>query len=248
MSRAERTARARIVEEARRHVGYRAQPQRRSAFATAPYVGQAWDGTFVDRVLTDAFESAPEVRFISTVAALAYYTRLNRVYSKPRTGDVVFLAFSADPLLPFEQPAVGIVTEVKADGSFLTIEGSAQPGTPQGSQLADGVFARARYATDLLAVVRPKPAPNRHVEPTATVKLSHYQSNPKTRARALESLQRLLNRATGATFNRGKYDGETKSALGRAARENGVVTNRGEIDARALTVLVDKYGEFTVES
>lgn len=246
MNRRERRAQAeRIVDEASRHVGYRAQPNRQSAFQLKQYLGKPWNGTFVDRVLHDAFGSFAEVRFVSTVTALGYYTSKNGVYRKPRVGDVVFLNFSSDPLHPFEQPHVGVVIKVDTDGSFRTVEGETSPGVPQGSQLADGVFERTRYLTDVIGFVRPQPrrAPEPATETAARLKMSYFESNGKTVARAMETVQIALNRIRPAwSFNRGKKDGLFKSALGVYARETGTVENRGELDQRVVARLADETG------
>lgn len=244
-----REERAKVVEEAERHVGYRAQPNRRSAFQLPNYEGKPWNGTFVDRVLHDALGNFPEVRFLSTVTALGHFVNRNAVYRNPKVGDVVLFNFSADPQQPFEQPHVGIVTDVsqwKADHLIRTVEGETSPGVPQGSQLADGVFHRVRYGTDVIGFVRPTVRKFNTGE-ESTVKMRYFDSNGKTVARAVETVQRALNRVRPAwTFNRGKRDGVFKSAFGRYARETGAVENRGEITERVLHTLGDETG-LTVE-
>lgn len=244
---------AAIIEQARRHVGYRAQPERRSAFQLAPYSGKPWNGTFVDRVLHDALGDFAEVRFVSTVAALSYYVTRHRVYQKPRPGDIVFFNFSTDPQQPFEQPHVGIVTEVypKVKGesfTFRTIEGEASPGAPQGSQLADGVFERVRHRADVLGFVRPTVRTMRpEADKPQTVKMSYFESNGKTVARAIETVQKALNRVrSDISFNRGKRDSAFRAGLGMYAREAGTVENRGEIKATVLQTLADETGTFEV--
>lgn len=240
--------RSRIVEEAKRHVGYRAQPNRQSAYQLKPYLNRAWNGTFVDRVLHDAFGDFVEVRFISTVTALGYYANRNGLYRKPKVGDVVFFNFSTDPARWDEQPHVGIVTEVRPNGSFRTVEGETAPGTPQGSQLVDGVFERIRFSADVLAFVRPRPVSRTPstAEP-ARLKTSHLDSNPKTKARAVATVQTALSSLGLGPFNRGKLDGETKSAFGRAARENGTPENRGELRHAELGILADRTRLFELE-
>lgn len=247
-NRKDEAARAKIVSEAKRHVGYRAQPNRQSAFQLAGYTGKPWCGTFIDRVLHDAFGDFAEVRFVSTVTALAYYVRANRVYMKPRLGDIVFFNFSTDTQQPFEQPACGVVIELGKNGSFRTVEAEVSPGAPQGSQLPDGVFERIRYGTDVLGFVRPKA--RTVTEPTGerpTVKMSYFDSNPKTKAKAVATVQVALNRVLGTTFREGKLNGETKSALGAYARRAGWVENRGEIKQPVLQTLEDETGAFTLE-
>lgn len=240
-----------IIDAARSHVGYRSQPERRSAFQIGGYVGQPWNGTFVDRVLHDTIGSPfAEVRFISTVTALGYFVKRNRVYQKPRPGDVVFFNFATDTQRAFEQPHVGIVTEVNVDGSFRTVEGETAPGTPQGSQLPDGVFERLRWPADVVGFVRPK-GQERTVDGApkepSKLRLSFFNSNPKTKARAVETVQRALFRATGVKLNRGKLDPLMKSEFGQYARERGTVANRGELDRVPLVNLADFTGEFEVD-
>lgn len=238
-----------VIAQAQRHVGYRSQPQRKSAFQLGPYLGQPWNGTFIDRVLHDAFGDFAEVRFLSTVTALSFYVKANRVYQKPRPGDIVFFNFATDTQHAFEQPHIGVVTEVRADGSFRTVEGETTPGTPQGSQLADGVFERLRYSDDVIGFVRPRPQTvNRLTAETyPKLKMSYFDSNPKTKARAVALVQTALHRATGKTFRQGKANGETKAALGAYARDRGVVENRGEFSHTALNVLADFTDEFQLE-
>ena len=213
------------------------------------YEGKPWNGTFVDRVLHDALGDFPEVRFLSTVAALGHFVNRNAVYRNPKVGDVVFFGFATDPAQPFEQPHVGIVTDVsqwKTNRLIRTVEGEVSPGVPQGSQLADGVFHRVRYATDVIGFVRPSARKMYSGEET-TVKMRYFDSNGKTVSRAVETVQRALNRVRPAwTFNRGKRDGVFKSAFGRYARETGAVENRGEITERVLHTLGDETG-LTVE-
>lgn len=241
---------AAIVEQAKRHVGYRSQPNRASAFQLPGYGGQPWDGTYVDRVLHDAFGDFAEVRFVSTVSALSFYVKRNRVFQKPQVGDIVFFNFATDPLHAFEQPHVGVVIEVGPNGSFRTVEGETAPGTPQGSQLVDGVFERNRHVHDTLGFVRPEPIGNVRTETAEppTVKMSYFSSNPETKRRAVETVQRALNRVrSGWSFNQGKKDAEFKAAFGVYARESGWVRNRGELEVPVLQNLVDRTGTFEVE-
>ena len=241
-----------IVEAARKQVGYRAQPNRQSAFATRKeYLGLPWNGAFVQRILTTAFDAEPEVSFVSTVSALSYYIKANRLYLKTRTarpGDVVFFNFATDPQHMFEQPHVGFVTEIRADGSIRTIEGETSPGTPQGSQLADGVFERVRWPAEIIGFVRPEP--RRPVTASGErphLKMSYFESNGKTVARAVETVQIALNLVRPAwSFNRGKRDSLFKAILGTYGRETGTVEARGETSYRVLRTLADETG-FTLE-
>jgi hypothetical protein len=61
-------------------------------------------------------------------------------------------------------------------------------------------------------------------------------------------VQRALNRVRPTwSFNRGKRDGEFKSAVGLYARESAWVANRGELDAPVLQNLGERTGEFALE-
>lgn len=237
-----------IIEAARRQVGYHAQPQKQNAFEPRR-TAKDWNGSFVNHVLRDAFNTHPEVSFVSTVTALGYYARTNGLYRKVRPGDVVFFNFSTDGAEWDHQPHVGVCVEVSPDGSFRTVEGQTFSGKPQGVQLADGVHERVRYGTDVLAVVRPVPKTGTPATgERATVKMSYFESNPKTRRRVVETVQLALNRARPAlTFNRGRKDGTFRSALGVYARETGTVQNRGEIDYVVLNRLAEETGEFALE-
>jgi len=251
-NRRRRETRERIIEEAKRHVGYRAQPERRSAFTDGTrHTGKAWNGLFIQRVLRDAFGTEPEVSFASTVTALGFYMRTNRVYTRTvRPGDVVFFNFATDPTRWYEQPHVGVVIEVRPNGSFRTVEGETGPGVPQGSQLIDGVFIRDRQPSDILGTVRPEARTVNAAsakDPTK-LRLSYFESNGKTVARAVETVQLALHKMNGAfTFNRGKRDGVFKSALGLYSRESGTVESRGEISPAVLKRLADETGTFEVE-
>lgn len=242
--------RDRTVEAARRQVGYRSQPERRSAFTDRTvHTGKPWNGVFIQHVLKTAFGTAPEVDFTSTVTALGYYAQRNGVWTKVRTarpGDIVFFNFATDPARWYEQPHVGVVTEVnRKTGAFRTVEGETGPGVPQGSQLIDGVFERTRFQTDVLGFVRPEPrkAASAVTGDPPHLKMSYFESNGKTVARAVETVQIALNHVDSSlSFNRGKRDGEFKSALGRYNRETGLPESRGEITARNLRRLADETG------
>lgn len=246
---------AQIVEAAQRQVGYHAQPEKRSAFSPRTFEGTEWNGSFINRVLTDAMETEPEVSFQSTVTALAFYMGRNRVYRKPRVGSIVFFAFAADPAEWDRQPHVGVVTEVNADGSFRTVEGQTFTGKPQGIQLADGVHERLRFGTDVIGFVRPEPRTEHaaSAEPTK-VQMTYFDSNGKTVARAIETVQTALatvrpgwmpSKRVGL-FTKGKRDGVFKSALGRYARETGMVRNRGEITTELVNRLSKDAGTFQI--
>lgn len=237
----------RLVDEARKHVGYRAHPGRKSGYQINRYNGEPWNGSFIQKVVDSALETS-EVAFYSTVTALGFYARANRLYAKPRRGDIVFYNFASDPHHMFEQPHIGIVTEVKPNGVFRAIEGETGPGVPQGSQLVDGVFERERHVADAIGFARVRRRKTvTATETVETVRMSYLTSNPKTKARAVDKIQSALNRVTGKKFNRGKFDRKTKSTFGAYSRERGLVMNRGEMSYEALTRLAEETGMLEIE-
>lgn len=240
----QRETRTAIVDAARKQVGYHSQPQKTNGFSPRGYNNRDWNGSYIDRVLTDAFGTEPEVSFLSTVTALGYYAVRNGLYRKPRVGDIVFYNFATDPAEWDHQPHVGVVTELRPNGGFRAIEAQTFTGRPQGTQLADGIHERERYATDLLAVVRP--TARKTVAPVTgrpAVRMSFFGSNPKTAARATETVQLALNRMRpDFIFNRGRRDGAFKSAFGLYGRETGTAKARGDLDPSVLRRLADETG------
>lgn len=246
----DRERREATVEAARKQVGYRAHPERRSAYTERTvHAGKSWNGIFIQRILRTAFDAEPEVDFTSTVTALSYYVQRHAVRTKIRTarpGDIVFFNFATDPERWYEQPHVGVIIDIDRDtGRFRTIEGETGPGMPQASQLIDGVFERVRHQTDILGHVRVQPRRARALAPIdrPALRLSYFNSNTKTITRAVETVQIALNRVNPRlTFNRGKRDTEFKSALGLYGRENGLPASRGETEPHVLRKLADETG------
>lgn len=234
-----------LVEVARTQLGYRAQPNRNSAFGRAArYNGTSWDGSFVDAMLHEA--GLRETSTVSTVNALQYYINRGRLREvRPKVGDLVFYGFSANGLYPNEQPHIGIVTDIshwKTDLTFRAIEGETATGSAKGSQEVDGVFERIRSKADVIGFVTPKrPKLRTEVVETASLpklRASYFASNPKTRSKAVQVLQVALSQQTDRVgFTNGVWDPYTQSTLDEFRRQNGLLGKTGppdEIDLRLL--------------
>ncbi|UDL15796.1 endolysin [Microbacterium phage Pumpernickel] len=233
-----------LVEQARSHIGYRAQPNRESYYGReVHYRGKPWNGSFVDVMLREV--EMREVSTVSTVNALAYYVRHNRLKSRPKVGDIVFYGFATNPNEPFEQPHIGIVSDTsdwKIYRSFRAIEGETATGSPKGSQEVDGVFERFRSAPDVLGFVTPRtsvpPITDFEVADRPKLRPSYFTSNPSTRTKATETLQTAISEATGREgFTRGSYDPYTQSALDEFRRNRGMLGKTGKPDDIDLEVL-----------
>jgi hypothetical protein len=145
------------AQAASRHVGYVAQQNRNSIYGNRVGLpNQTWSGSFLDVVFLESTASLDVPTFAYTPSALAYFVEHNRLFRKPKKGDIVFYAFPTEDSLA--QPHVGIVTDTsmwKVNRSFKAIEAQTDSGLPRGSRDKDGVYERIRYITDVLAFARP---------------------------------------------------------------------------------------------
>ena len=243
-----------VIDFARDHLGYRARSGRVTDFgARLGHDGKAWDGAFLDFVYAKNSVS-PGTGLVSTTAALAYFTRMNRLFSRPKVGDIVFFAFSTDDN-GFGQPHVGLVTEVRdwnRDGSFRAIEGMTASGLAKGPQEADGVYSRKRYRTDVLAFARPKlttvTAPPT-VTHTPVLRPASFQANKHSNQTAL--LQFALHEVTGEDkFSRGTFDAHTARAVAAYQRKVGILPATGTVTDVTLNRLARDTGNryFRVDS
>lgn len=232
----------RLIESARQHLGQRSRANKVNGYgAKVGYNGKPWDGSFLEAVYRD-ISMYPGTSLVNTTAALAYFTRTNRLFTKPKVGDLVFFAFSTDDD-GFGQPHVGLVTSVstwKTTNSFGTIEGQISSGNARAHVEEDGVYERkARYGSDVLAFARPvhKPRSIRTVpENTVMLRPSQFQMN-KT-SKGVQILQEALHRHLGVFgFIRGKFDEQTRAAVRRFQLEQGIVGLDGIPDEATLHAL-----------
>lgn len=249
-----RTAHAnRVIEHARSYVGTRSRVNRVNGFgAKTGYNGKPWDGSFLETV-TREISIYAGTALTSTTGALAYFTRTNRLYTKPRPGDLVFFA-TGTAGEPFTQPHIGLVTgtrDWKKLNRFTTIEAEVNPGTPKGHVERDGVYERVRYGTDVLAFARP--AYRDIPRPTAPDKLpilrpSLFQNGKVSKGTVIlqQALHFYLNGAA-RDFERGRFDTQTRSAVRRFQREVGLLNGDGTVDDETLHALarLTEYRFFT---
>jgi hypothetical protein len=235
----------RVLERADSYKGFRSRANRVNDFgAGVRQNGKLWDGAFLETVFFEE-KISPGTSLTSTAAALAFFTRTNRIYPVPRVGDIVFYAWSSDDD-GFGQPHVGLVAEVrdyKKSSTFCAIEGMTNSGLPRGPQESDGVYRRVRFGTDVLAFARPL-----YGELTATVnvsdisvsrpvlKPSNFQPGKSSAGTVL--LQLALHETVGAAnLTRGVFDEQTASAVRAYQRLIGLLPATGTVDDLTLVRL-----------
>jgi hypothetical protein len=232
-------ARDRFLQEAENYVGYTAPAGQPDMFSVAiGRPGVLWNGAFIDYIFlkTGVLSSCS---YLLTNVALAEAIRSNRVHLRPRPGDVVFIETSTDPSqMPFNQPHVGIVTDVSAwdtHGMFQCIEGQTASGMPKGTQLRNGVFKRNRYKYEVLAFTRPnfKRAINELAEaasdpdpgklPTKPVVKSSIL-RPGVKHKSIPVIQLALTQVNGLkSHNRGEWDHKTIASFANFQRTIGYI-------------------------
>jgi hypothetical protein len=239
------------VETASRHVGYVAQSNRNSVYGSKVGLpNQTWSGSFLDVVFLESTASLDVPTFAYTPSALAYFVEHNRLFRKPKKGDIVFYAFPTEDSLA--QPHVGLITDTtnwKLNRSFKAIEAQTDSGLPRGSRDKDGVYERIRYITDVLAFARPKQKARHRAASNFT-----YTTN-----RASEYIAKVNSSLTNQPFNevadiqmrlastvglrnarRGVFDAHTRSAYAKWQRFLGYGPRAtGQPDSLSLDQLFD---------
>jgi hypothetical protein len=232
-------ARDLFLQEAESYIGYTAPAGQPDMFSIAiGRPGVLWNGAFVDYIMirSKIFSSCS---YLLTNVALAEAIRSNRVHVRPRPGDIVFIESPTDPSqMPFNQPHVGIVTDVSAwdtHGMFQCIEGQTASGMPKGTQLRNGVFKRNRYKYEVIAFVRPNfkrdinelaeaashPDPGKLLTKTV-VKSSIIR--PGVKHKSILLIQTALSQVNGLkSFNRGEWDHKTAASFANFQRRLGYV-------------------------
>jgi hypothetical protein len=217
-----------LIESARTHLGVRSKPFKVNGFGqTTGQNGKAWNGSFLE-VVMGANSVYPGTGLTSTVSALAYFASKNRLFSKPRVGDLVFYNWSTDDD-GLGQPHIGLVTEVrdyKRLGKFRAIEAETTSGLSKGPQEPDGVYERTRYQADILIFARPayttvRPKP-REAPDLPALRVPTVQ--PGKTGMSVELLQSALSAVLNVSgFNRGVFDAHTRSAVAAYQRRIGLV-------------------------
>lgn len=232
-----------------KQLDYRALPGRSSIYGQAVgYPNQSWNGSFIQWCGNEAGIDLPP--FASTVTALSYFSRKNRLYRNPKLGDIAFFENTSDP---FGQPRVGVVTDTGrwwSENSFTTIE--AEVGSPyrRGNTDPTGVYRIVHYGTDVIGFARPRYRNSvSPVEPSgSTVRVSAVQ--PRHIGTQVRTVQAALAVVTGARdMKAGTFDKQTRSAYARWQRACGLVGKDadGTPTLDTLTRLAERVGTFTVK-
>lgn len=240
----------RVLSTASRQIGYVAQSNRNSAFGQRVGLpNQTWSGSFLDVVFLESTASLDVPTFAYTPSALAYFVEHNRLFRKPKQGDIVFYAFPTEDGLA--QPHVGIVTDTsnwKVNGAFKAIEAQTDSGLPRGSRDKDGVYERIRYSTDVLAFARPG------IKLAKSLRASNFTYSPD---RASEYIAKVNSSITNQPFDevaeiqmrlastvglrnarKGVFDAHTRSAYAKWQRYIGYGSKAtGQPDADSLDQL-----------
>ena len=240
-----------LIALAQAQVGYTALGNKKTVYGAATgYDNQAWSGSFLDVLFSDAGLIAPAL--VYPPSALAEYARQDRIYKNPRPGDIVFFAFSQDATNgQLATPHVGLVMDTSAwrvARAFKTIEGQTATGNPKGSQDLNGVYERVRFSTDVIAFARPnlraqKTEPSTLTDFMRVVRPSHF--NGKNREE-VALVQRALAREVDLQLAvEGQWDAQTRSAFAAWQRKIGYVNADGQPDYVSLAALGHATNLFT---
>lgn len=248
---------SRLIQEAESHVGYVANAASPDLFSSAVgKPGAPWNGAFLDVCTRRAGLKLPS--FINTVSALASFTKTNRIFLRPRPGDIVFFATATDT--NYGQPHVGIVTDVEhfeVHGMFQCVEGQTDSGTPRGLASKNGVYKRNRYVYDVLAFARPNFA---RAEMEAKLMSSDPEdlTKPIVQGSSIKAgmkhkyvvhIQLALSAVVGLkAAKRGEFDRKTQAAYAEFQRSIGYTLDQasGIPDSNSLKVLAKLSGAFRV--
>ena len=253
-------AASRLIQEAESHIGYVANAASADVFSsTVGKPGAPWNGAFIDVCTKRAGLKLPS--FVNTVSALASFVKTNRIFLKPRPGDIVFFANATDT--DYGQPHVGIVTDVehfKVHGVFQCVEGQTDSGTPKGLASKNGVYKRNRYVYDVLAFARPNfaraeaealamssPADPGKDSTKPIVQGSSIKAGMKHKY--VVHIQLALAAVVGLkAANRGEFDRKTQAAYAEFQRKIGYTLDQasGIPDSASLKVLAGLSGAFRV--
>lgn len=250
--------RARFLEEARSHLGYKTRPGGVSDFGqTVGYAGHdiPWDGAFIDVIARNAGVVIPAC--VQTGSGLAEFAMSRRVRLTPAPGDIVFFSFPATGM--WGQPHVGIVTDPGLGGGldmqtgyFRTIEAQVSSGLPRASADRVGIFERTRWVHEVIAFARPdfKARPGRRAEmQTGKVSVRLNRVRPGSRARDVQTVQLALTYVAGLRSHEpGIFDRPTQDAYARWERQIGRVGSDaiGTPDQGSLERLGRETGLFSV--
>jgi hypothetical protein len=246
-----------VIAEAERWLGTTARGNNFNPFAEAAgYNGQPWAGMFIDYIFHQAGVLIPSCAYTPT--AIAEFVKHNRLFNKPRPGDIAFYSLQATGT-NYGMPHCGLVVKTdrwQADGLVQTIEADTGSGLPKADQSVAGVYWRVRTQHEVLGFGRPasfKLRPGRLIK--ATTGSGHAISieacRPGRRNKAIGLVQLALSKTVGlGPVTVDMFDTETQRAYSHWQRILGYVGNdaTGVPDERSLRVLGQRTGIFQLDA
>jgi hypothetical protein len=246
-----------VIAEAERWLGTTTRSNNHNPFGEAAgYNGQPWAGMFIDYVFHQAGLEIPSCAYTPT--ALAEFVRHNRLFNKPRPGDIAFFSFQATGT-SYGMPHCGLVVKTdrwQADGLVQTIEADMGSGLPKADQALAGVYSRVRSRHEVLGFARPaafKLRPGRLIK-AATGSghaISAQACRPGRRNKAIGLVQLALSQTVGLdTVTPDMFDAETQRAYAHWQRTLGYVGSdaTGVPEERTLRVLGERTGIFQLDA
>lgn len=244
-------------------IGYTAPASQPDMFSIA--IGQPgvhWNGAFIDVCAKRSGLQLPS--HVLTNVALAAAFQENRMHARPAVGDIVFVESSTDPSqLPFNQPHVGVVTDVSAwdrHGMFQCVEAQTSSGMPKGTALRNGVYKRTRYKYEVIGFARPnfsRTVDDKTAEAPDPGKLSTNRPLEVVRSSMMRlGLKhphvRLIQLALAETVGlkgavKNEYDHKTRSAYAHFQRTLGQINPDGIPDPNSLRALSQVTKFFDVD-
>ena len=251
--------RSKFLSEVEKYVGYTTAANQPDMFSTALGIpGVHWNGAFIDVCAMRAGLELASSHLLTNVALAAAFQE-GRIHLRPAPGDIVFIETSTDPgQLPFNQPHVGVVTDVSAwdkHGMFQCVEGQTSAGLPRGTDLRNGVYRRNRYKYEVIAFARPNfsRAAIPEAQPVDPGKLSTKQIQtvqcsvirPGLKHPHVRLIQLALGQTVGLTgVPKGEFEHKTRSAYAHFQRTLGHLDPTGIPDPASLKILARRTGLF----
>ncbi len=236
------------LQIAESYIGFRSRALRTNDFgAKTGHNTEIWSGSFLQVVHQEAGWDLP-VSLVHTGNLLHFAQLFHLTVETPEEGDLVLYTFPTD-LVGMAQPHIGIVSSVenwKSQGLFHAIEGETAPNSSKRvSGIADGVYKRSRWATEVLAFIRLRNLHTpklRRKAPTVDHTAVHYLKNGP----AVPEIQKALKYVFGTRIrglSKGKWDAGTAHAYAEWQRMCGTEPTGlpGDPDLAYLGVLTGRF-------
>lgn len=233
--------RARLVELARGYIGYQARPGGLTDFGRRVGYNSSeipWSGAFVDCVFRDAGIIIPSV--VYAPSGLAEFVHSRRWRSRPRPGDIAFIAVQTGL---FKMPSVGVVVNTdawKKNSTCVVIEGGVN----------GEVVRKVYWKYELLGFGRPdfRPAKEPKMQ-TGPISVNPWRVRVGGRGRDVMNVQLALAKVVDLkNYSPGVFDAPTQRAFARWQRMIGYVGSDadGIPTDQSLEALSDRSKIFTV--